>query len=185
MKKIFFLIALFISALGYGQKLIVMPTGLKDSANSEKTYVILSVDGLTAKQLYDNAIKYVNKTYKNPDEVIKGKIESEYLKINTYASKFLFTKNGGVKVFFVAKYATEMSFKDGKVKYEIIDLEMYNPDNMIPLTFVGGGLSWCVFNKKGDLKREGIKADIETYFNAEIKRVIEALKGGNSSTENW
>jgi hypothetical protein len=175
----------FISILSFSQSFVVTTTGLKDASDNEKTYIVLQMEGLTAKQLFDNAIKYVNKTYRNPKEVIKGKTDGEYLRINTYAPDFLFIKNGGVKVPFVAKYTTEISFKDGRVKYEIIELEMYNPNNKIPLTFVGGGLDWCVFNKNGEVKREGAKTDIETYFNSEVKRVSEALKGGNNSSEDW
>lgn len=184
MRKVFLILALAVSALGYGQNLVVTPAGLKDASDNEKSFVVLTVEGLTAKQLFDNAIKYVNKNYKNPDDVIKGKTDGEYLKFDTYVPELLFIKNGGVKVFFAAKYTTEMSFKDGKVKYEIIELNMYNPDNNMPLTYTGGTFDWSIYNKKGVLKREETKKDIETYFNSEINKILESLKGKNAN-DNW
>lgn len=182
MKKLLFFLMIGICTLTYGQKLSVTPDGLKDADDPEKTFLVINVEGKTAQQLYDNALKYINKTYKDPEQVIKGKTEGEYLKFITHVPEFLFVKNSGMKVFFASNYTTELSFKDGKVKYEILNLEMYNPNNMIPLYFVGGGLDWFIYNKKGDLKREEAKTQIEDYFKGEIYKLSEALKGTN---DNW
>ena len=50
----------------YAQEFTVTPTGLKDNANLEKTYVVINTPGKTAEQNYNNVIKYINKTYKSP-----------------------------------------------------------------------------------------------------------------------
>jgi len=184
MKKLILFSLVAFCGMTYGQKFIVTSDGLRDANDLEKTFVVLNLEGKTAKQLYDNAIKYINKNYKNPDASIKGKIDGEYLKFNSYKPELLFILNGGVKkVFFDANYTTEMSFKDGKVKYEIIELNMHQINNVsIPLTFIGSGLNWYVFNKKGELKRAETKQDIESYFNSEIKIILLSLKGTN---DNW
>jgi hypothetical protein len=184
MKKLLLLFFVVYSFSGYGQKLNVTPDGLKNSVDIEKTYVIIEVPNMTAKQLYDNAIKYVNQNYKNPDEVIKGKTDSEYLKFDTYNPELVFIKNGGIKQFFSAKYITELNFKDGKVKYEIIELAMNHTKTNAPLYFTGGGLNWYLFNKKGVLKKEQAKTDIGTYFNAQISLLADFLQG-KGADDNW
>lgn len=190
-KTILFFLMLF-SATTYGQKFIVTPDGLRDSENPDQTFIILKADSMTARQLYDNAIKYVNKNFKNPQNVIKGQIEGEYFSFDTYNENFIMIMNVITKVYFVAKYRTALTFKDGKVKYEIEDLEMYVPSKMvsgsfipkIPLNFTGGGLTWYIYNKKGELKKEAAKADIESYFNLHSVSLLESLKG-KTVNDNW
>ena len=153
--------------------------GLKNSDDNEKTFIVIEVAGKTAKQFYDNSIKYVNQTYENPSEVIKGNTEAEYLSFDTYAPSFLYIKNGGVKVFFNAKFKTEIHFKDSKVKYEIISLEIINDANGMPLKFTGGGLDWTIYNKKGILKRENAKEelrDIKPFPVLILHRVVNTTR---------
>ncbi|SFT72959.1 protein of unknown function [Chryseobacterium formosense] len=183
-KKILFFLLLVVSFLVSAQKMVLLPTGLMDAENVEvrKNYIVLNIANKTSKQLYDESIKFINKNYKNPDEVIKGKTEGEYLKFVTYAPHFINVKNGLAKVPFNVEYTTELSFKDGRVKYEIIDLRIFNDSNYT-LNITGGGISFFIFNKKGELKKEETKIDIENYFNKNISILSDFLKGENS--ENW
>jgi len=64
MKKLILLSLVAISTLSYSQKLTVTPSGLRDANDSEKTFVVINAEGKTSKQLYDNALKYINKTIK-------------------------------------------------------------------------------------------------------------------------
>ena len=184
MKKISIIFLMTISLASFGQKFAVTPTGLKNSEDNEKAFVVIEVAEKTAKQLYDNSLKYVNQTYENPSEVIKGNTEAEYLSFDTYAPSFLYIKNGGVKIFFNAKFKTEIHFKDNKVKYEIISLEIINDANGMPLKFTGGGLDWMIYNKKGVLKREKAKEELETYFNNQLLNLTKYLKE-ETEEDNW
>jgi hypothetical protein len=183
MKKIILLVLITFNSFCIAQKLTITPTGLKDANDNEKTFVVIPVEGKTAKQLYDDAIKYITKTYKNPDNVIKGRTEGEYLKFHTYAPRFIFIRNG-MKVYFDAEYITELSFKDGKVKYEIVDLEMHNPDNNNPLVFSGGTFDWSIYNKKGEVKKEDAKTDFDNYFNSQIQSLSTFLQG-KATDDKW
>ncbi|OFY42380.1 MAG: hypothetical protein A2X18_10865 [Bacteroidetes bacterium GWF2_40_14] len=168
MKNLVLLSILLICTYSYGQKFSVSPNGLRDANNTEKSFIIIPVEGKTAKELYDQAIKYININYKSPDNVIKGKIEGEYLRFNTYAPHFIIIKNVLARAPFNAKFSTELSFKDGKIKYEIIDLEIYSEANY-PLYFTGSGISsFFIYNKEGILKREDAKTGVEDFFNALI-----------------
>ncbi|NRT14693.1 hypothetical protein HNP99_001037 [Flavobacterium sp. 28A] len=178
MKKIILLALILFSTVSLAQKFKVTPNGLKDSENLEKSFVVIPIDGKTAKELYDESIKFINKNYKSPEDVIKGKTEGEFLKFETYASGFITIKNGWTNVPFSAKYTIELTFKDGKVKYEIIELDMYNStDKGLPLTFTGGTMSWSVYNKKGELKKEGVDTSIENYFNGYLMSITNFMQG--------
>ena len=56
-------------------------------------------------------IKYINKAYKSPKDVMKGDVEGEYISFDTHASNFLVVKNSGVKVVIDANYTIELSEK--------------------------------------------------------------------------
>jgi hypothetical protein len=185
MKKLILLSLVAISTLSYSQKLTVTPSGLRDANDSEKTFVVINAEGKTSKQLYDNALKYINKNYKSPDDVIKGKTDGEYLKFITHVSNFLIVSNSGAKITIDADYTIELNFKDGKIKFEIIALDMYAQNGGYKVIFSGGAFDgYPIYNKKGDLKRPDTKTEIETYFNSQINSITEFLLG-KSDKDNW
>jgi len=174
MKKILMVaIILIASVSAYSQKYVVTPTGLKDEVNTEKSFVVINTEGKTAKQLFDNAVKYVNVTYKNPNVVIKGKIDGEYLSFITHSE--FYVENGFTKAPFDMNYLTELTFKDGKVKYEISELVMKNSAGY-ELLFTGGGINFFIYNKSGEVKKVKTKEYLETYFNGAIPRVKDYLE---------
>lgn len=185
MKKIILFAFIAISSISYGQKLSVTPTGLRDANDLEKTFVVINADGKTSKELYDNALKYINKNYKSPDDVIKGKTDGEYLKFITHIENFLIIKNTGVKVQIDADYTCELSFKEGKVKFEIIAIDMPADKGGFKVLFTGGAFDgYPIYNKKGELKRPETKTEIETYFNSQISTLSDFLQG-KSSNDKW
>jgi hypothetical protein len=44
-------------------------------------YVVGTVEGKTAQELYKKTLDWVSVTYKNPKEVIKAQIENDYIRI--------------------------------------------------------------------------------------------------------
>jgi len=173
----------------WGQYLVVTPIGLVNGNDSTKTYIVLNVEDKTAKQLYDNAINYINHLYKSPDDVIKGKEDGKYLKFITHVSDFTSIPNVLSPTYYDCDYTTELSFKDGKVKYEIIVLDIYVISKGIKLyLFISGSSSMFnknIFNKKGELKRPNNKNDIENYFKTQINGLMTFLKENNIKHENW
>ena len=184
MKNLILIFSIAFSLQSFGQKYMVTPNGLRDESNTEKTYLVLEANGFTANQLFDNAIKYVNEKYKNPEEVIKGKIDGEYLKFDTYVSDFLLYNNSGVKIPIQATYTTELRFKEGKVKYEIISLEMTAKTGNYHVLFSGGLLSgYIIYKKNGKLFKGETKTDIEDYFNWYVNDLLKYLKGEDKSND--
>lgn len=188
MRKLILLSLILLNLTSYGQKLILTPYGLRDSINIEKTYIVITVESKTAKQLYDNAIKYINKTYKSPEDVIKSNIDGEYLKFTTHEPQIYFFKFLGKIIPYSANFTTELSFKDGKVKYEILNLEIQNKTEYgietIPLIrTTGGGL----FNKNGTSTTKSMgkaKTDIQNYFNTQISNLYDGLIE-KSKNDSW
>lgn len=181
-------IILFLMLMGFyitsfAQKFEASPNGLRDSSNIENSYLILNFEGKTAKELYDKSVEYVIKSYKNPDEVLKGKIESEYLRYDTYMPNILYIRNMGLKQYFNATFSVVLNFKDGKIKYEITDLDMRHFKNNMQLYFEGDGISWYIF-KNNKLEREGAKKDVEVFFNALLKAYL-IYMNDEIQTSNW
>lgn len=186
MKKIVLFAFIICNSLLNAQKLVVTSEGLKDSLNLDKSYVVINVEGKTAKDLYEGIIKYINVNYKNPKEVLKGNVENEFVSFETHVSNFPITKNGYAKMNIGTNYLTTLSFKDGKVKYEISDIKMKAVDSQYEVLFSGGGFSgYPIYNKSGDLKRKETKDDIEKYFNNNIKNIFDFLSGKTKTNDGW
>ncbi len=189
MKKLLSILFITISLTGFAQKFTVTPNGLRDIEDSEKSYLVLEVDGLSAKQLYDNALRYIKQNYVNPDEVLKGEIDGEFIKFDTYVENIFDYNNSGAKIPIEAKYTTELKFKDGKVRYEIIFLDMYYFNTSLntntKVLFTGGLFDgYIIYKKNGKLFKEETKLDIENHFNSQVNDILVFLKG-ESEDDSW
>lgn len=178
----FLITSLFINA----QEFEVTPEGMRDKANPENDYLVIEAPEKTASELYQNAIKYIQQNYKNPEEVLKGQTENEYIRFETYAPQFLTVKNSGATVIINAKYTTELRFKDGKVKYDLPVLDMTADNGGFPVTFQGSIWSgYPIYKKNGKLIREEAKATIEHYFNTQVMNLSDALLDKKTEEDNW
>lgn len=184
MKNILFFVAVVFSLQSFAQKYVVTQYGLRSSSDSLKTYLVLDIKGKSAIRLYNNAYKYINESYKNPESTIKGQIQGEYLKFETFAPDFIHYNNSGVKIPIQANYTTELSFKDEKVKYEISSLDMIAINGSFRVLFSGGLFEgYIVYKKNGKLFKADAKVDIEDYFQLGLNNLIEFLEEKNESNE--
>lgn len=188
MKKYILLLFIAISTCFYAQNLTVTPNGLVNSSDNEKSYIVLDIDGKTSKQLYDKAISYINLYYKSPDDVIKGKIEGDFVKYITHAQNFLVVKRGGI-INIHTDYTIQLNFKDNKVKFEIIELDMYATDTNNNPSFrveCSGSQMKCypIYDKKGKLKMPDVKDNIEIYFNSQ-SRSLENYLNDKVNDDEW
>ncbi len=177
---------LLCATMVYSQSYEIAQNGLINSEDPEKTFLVLEVNEKTAQDLYSNATKYINESYKNPDEVIKGKTENEYLRFDTYVSGFGTVKNGGVTLTTNAKYTIELKFKDGKVRFEITQLEITADNGGLPVTYTGSmWKGYPIYNKKGAVRLPETKEQIESYFNSKVSDLLAYLKDEKSNDDNW
>ena len=103
----------------------------------------------------------------------------------TYIEDFITFKNSGVKVPISARFTTKLDFKEAKVKYEIIKLEMPGDNPDYSVLFSGGMMAgYIVYKKSGSLFKPQTKTDIENVFNGIVAELSAALKG-ESKEDDW
>lgn len=118
MKKFIKLVTLFLafSLFAFGQteqaeKFEYSEAGIND-------FIVTKVEGKSTNEIYNKTINWIKETYKNPDIVIKMKIENEKVRINGIATDLLLVR----KMSFNLDYVIEISVKDNKYKFELISL---------------------------------------------------------------
>ena len=186
MNRILTLSLLFLTCISFAQEFEITPNGLKDKKNIENEYLVIKAPDKKSNELYKNAIKYVNENYKNPEKVIKGKTENEYLRFVTHIGQWTKVNNSGVKLDISATYTTELRFKEGKVRYEIIELDL-TADNGGRNVYWKGSIwkGYPIFNKKDELRLEQTKTDLEKYFNTQVKIISDFLNEKKSEKDDW
>jgi len=106
------LVALFQVSILVGQESLKLSP---DGFNS----VIISSEELSASELYKKTIDWVGTTFKNPDLVIKSKIEDEKIRIDGHMSNAWYYSSMGNKIYYGLDYTLTISFKDGRYKVEL------------------------------------------------------------------
>lgn len=172
------------------QKLVLTPNGLADSSDNSNKHIIIDVPNLTTSELYTNSVNYIQRTYKSPQDVIKGQVENSFMSFVTHTDKiatYSIPLNGNENI--QADFMIDLKFKDGKVRFEVVNFEMYYYAGYSKVTFnINQEYSgWSIFNKKGEVnkKAETTKIEIERYFNDYISYLKEGLTGTQDSNDDW
>ncbi|MDM1502271.1 DUF4468 domain-containing protein [Myroides marinus] len=175
-KKLLLTIMVLLPVVASAQYLEVTPEGLKEKGTNN-TYNVLDFPGKTAEELYNASVLFVNEKFKFPEKVIKADIKDKKLR---YSENTAFkVSNGGIKVTVDITFHNELSFKDGKVKYEVVALDMGY------MKFKGGiWSSYPIWNEKnGKLRLEEEKNALEYYFNSLIKEYVDYIN--KSDNDEW
>ncbi|MCT4135074.1 DUF4468 domain-containing protein [Elizabethkingia anophelis] len=189
MKKLFTILSTiaYISLFSQGTQFLINDDGLSK-------YVVTEVNNYKKEDLYNKTIEWINRYYKNPKEVIKGTIINDYIRIEGYSDNaFRRPAIGGV-VNNPLKYQIEVSFKDGKYKFEVISMEIKN--YMFPQfsnnPFMAFNLSKDneYVRKKNGEYRNTFKyiTDIPIFFdkiNMDLKTYIESGTTNNKTNNDW
>ncbi len=121
MKKILLLIlTILLSNLSIGQEipqLKLTPNGVEP--------IVVEVDSMSASEIYQKAQNWVQETYKNPDKVLKANIVNEKIRINGFATDAWWYKALGIRNSYNMEYTIEISFKDGRYRFEYIIGQFY------------------------------------------------------------
>ena len=199
MKKIVTLLiaAIFINAPVYAQVSFKMESEEINNAykmysgtfETLEKYVVIEAEG-TAKELYQKTLDWINETYNTPDEVIKGKVESDYIRFQGSSSTPLkyYRVLGSNMGWAGYRYMVEIRFKDGRIRFEPTSLEVYTA----PSSAVGVIAGWSevgfknrVANKKGKEDKGGtasVKA-LQSYFNNLAQGLEKYYKDGAGASE--
>ena len=120
MKKIILLLALLSSSIVLAQdipQLKLTPNGVEP--------IVVEVDSLTASDIYKKALYWVQETYKNPDKVLKSNIKDDKIRVDGFAKSAFIWTTLGIKQIMNMDYTVEISFKDGKYRFEYIIGQFY------------------------------------------------------------
>ncbi len=157
-------------------------------------YVIAETKGHSKEELYNKTIEWINRSYKNPKEVIKSTIPNDYIRIEGYSDNVFKRQAIGGTIPTGLRYQIEISFKDDKYKFEVIGIEMKNtlfPSySSSPFTVLNLAKGNEYVRKKSGEFRNSYKnvGDIPLFFdrlNAQLKTYIESGVSDNKSNNDW
>lgn len=186
MKKLF-LLFIFISGFAFGQEKFEFT---KDKGLSQ--FVITQIPDKSAAEIYTKVNDWLQKTYKNPDYVLKGAVVDDYVRFEGVNNEVMCQNPENKFIFFCTKikYEIEIYVKDNKYKFSVINLLKYS---------VGSGTyfpaGWekldqtgpIIYTKKGELK--GVYkqlVNLPPFFdglNNSLKEYI--LNESAEQKENW
>jgi len=162
MKKIVLIIVLSVTTYSFGQD-----NEFKFSKEGFTDYIVTPVENKTQNELYAKTLQWVSLTFKEPRDVVKATIENEYIRIEGYSKELICYSYMGKRCG-DTKYEIEISFKDGKYKFDVLSISEYN--NM------SKSIMWTDFNivdtsnyydKKGSVKSsyKFIAETVPGFFN--------------------
>lgn len=187
MKNLFTLLVLITTTVVFAQEKFDLNP---ESPNFSSNHVIINIDGLSVAEEFKIVDTWIKMTFDSPFEVIKCKVENEFIKIsntvdNLYFKNHLFSKN-----YYDVNYDILFCFKNNKVKFEIVKIKVHYPK-----TINSGGWEEISFNDNDHFKSNGeIKPDtkesfkaIENYFNNLVTNLKRHLENPNLITfqDNW
>lgn len=137
-KAIVFFTLSFLCISVNGQKLVLDQEGFKP-------YVFIVDTTFNSSLIFQKAINWVQLNYKNPDIVLKAKIENEYLRIEAIQQDAFYRifkeeklKSGTVmperKVFYSIAYTLEINIKNGRYRFSYNPKEIYVNNQKVRFT---------------------------------------------------
>ncbi|AQX08033.1 DUF4468 domain-containing protein [Elizabethkingia ursingii] len=82
---------------------------------------IISLEGISNKDIYQRVIKWVNITFKNPDKVLKSNIENDLVKVNGIWN--IDSRDYFGRTQLDLEYTMQIDIKDQKIRVNIYDLK--------------------------------------------------------------
>jgi hypothetical protein len=133
-------------------------------------YVVTQCEGKSQSEIYKKTLDWLNVTYKNPKEVLKANLENDYVRFEGSSPSLVCLSSLGMKTCYNTKYQIEVSFKEGKYKFDIIEIQyyvnssQYSPGGWSQFPMVG---MEYYYNKKGEIKStfKNFPEFIPPYFN--------------------
>ncbi len=109
--------------------------------------IIVEVAGMSAVELYQKSLDWVQETYKTPSSVLKANIENDKIRIDGFASNAWWFKSLGVKLSLDMDYTVKIDFKDGRYRFEFIVGQFWGDGQKVMYDYT------AFFNKNGDVKK--------------------------------
>lgn len=192
---------LLITLLGLSLSIRGQETGFSfDNAKGMTDFIVIPIEGKSARELYKKSLDWIKVTYSEPSKAILSTIENEYIRFSALGDYICYDESYPKIVnwdCFKVKYEIEISFKDGKYKFDILSLQQFET----PSQYITGGwknvpvfttgiteeeLSKILFKKDGTLKKQyiGISKSAD-YFNSLNGSLLKYITSSNKSQNDW
>jgi len=152
MKKIILL--LLISFSGFSQETKFTYTQEKGLTN----FIVINCEGKLKSELYKKIIDWVSVFYNNPKEVIKAEIIDDYIRIEGLQKNVSIGTFMGLETGQDLKYQIEISVKDNKYKFDVINIEYFTPSSQY---IIGGWVPFEFNNTSNQYKNGKIKNSVK------------------------
>ncbi len=160
-------------------------------------FIVTSIEGKTATDIYKKVIDWIKVTYKNPDKVILTSTDNEFVRFEGY-SETLYSYNAMGQHYEPTKYVIEISVKDGRYKFDLVSMQsLESPSsssrggwydvNLFTTKMNKEDLEKAyVFKKDGSL-RSNFKFvnEVPTYFNNLNKSLSESIISTVKKSDGW
>jgi len=158
-------------------------SAFKFSKEGLTDYVITNYEG-AAKDTYNLATAWVKENSKK-GYVITSSVEGEKMTVQGGKENFLCSKAGGTTVCTYATFTIEISFKDGKFKFEAVGLTE-KPNNSTNTTVHNLNDFSEYYDKDGGLKKykDEVPAAYESLFNGLNKDLV-TFMDKKKKADNW
>jgi hypothetical protein len=160
MKRIIILFLLFLTKIGFAQE-----TEFKLTKEGFTDFLVINCENKSQAELYKKTLEWIAVTYNTPSAVTKGAIENDYIRIEGFANHVI---SSGTK------YQIEISFKDGKYKFDIIKIEFISG-------FDGEWKEFDITNTAKYLDKDGRVVSKSKVW----ERVIKYFNNLNTSLKNF
>jgi hypothetical protein len=117
MKSIILISLMTMSISGFSQDV-----SFKVTSESITDFLITPCENKTQIEIYKKTIEWISITFKNSKQVIQSQIENDMIRIEGFTESF----NGGPSS---AVYLIEISFKEGKYKFDPLEFTIINGVN--------------------------------------------------------
>ncbi len=178
MKLKMILLVAFISASAFAQD-----SEFKFSKEGLTDFIVVTYDG-SAKDTYNRALAWVKENSKKGYKITSS-VENEKMTIEGGKENFLCSKAGGTNVCTFGTFTIELSFKDGKYKFEAVGLSE-KPNNATTTVVRNLNDFSDYYDKDGSLKKykDDVPAAYESLFNGLSKDLI-SFMDKKKKAENW
>ncbi len=172
------LLIAFISASTFAQE-----TQFKFAKEGLTDFIVTTYEG-SAKDTYNLVLVWVKENAKK-GYVITSSVENDKLTIQGGKENFLCSKAGGTNVCTYATFTIEISFKEGKFKFDAVGLTE-KPNNATTIVTHDFNDFSEYYNKDGSLKKykDDVPAAYESLFN-ELNKSLVAFMDKKKKADGW
>lgn len=181
-------LALFLSLFTINQlnaqELIVTPNGLKDASNLVNSYVVLNLDGASTELLYKTSLNFIKQEQHGISRILKEIVEGESVTFESSAEGIVNFMDVSGMIKFNCTFITELRFKEGKVRVEIVALDIVEDGySNYQLLFSGKVTEgYIIFKNNGSIRKRTAKGQIERFFNNNVSQLYSFLAASN---DDW